>query len=244
MEHSAQQTAPAADPIRVLIVDDHRAILLGLKGLIESQRPRMELFGTATTREETFAAISESCPHIILLDLELGEVNSLDFLPELLNRCGERTRVIVLTGSRDTERHDRAIRLGARGVLLKNEPLEDILKAIEKVQRGELWLDRATSARMFAEYSGQGAARRREQEALKAAELTPRQREIVALVGEGLNNEQIAGRLFISEKTVRNNLTEVFDKLGVSDRLQLAIYAYRHGLAKLPGSESTSEHRP
>ena len=92
---------------------------------------------------------------------------------------------------------------------------------------------------MLAEFSGRAAAGRRDPEVVKAAELTPRQREIVSLVGEGLNNEQIAERLFISEKTVRNNLTEVFDKLGVSDRLQLAIYAYRHGLAKLPGADPT-----
>jgi DNA-binding NarL/FixJ family response regulator len=101
---------------------------------------------------------------------------------------------------------------------------------------GGLWLDRGTAARMFAHFSGaRSRAAPADAEAGRVATLTPREREVVALVGEGLKNEQVAARLFVSEKTVRNNLTVIYDKLGVSGRLELILLAQRQGLAKLPG---------
>ncbi len=241
-ESGSESAAAEQGPVRVLIVDDHKAILWAIKMLIEGQRPWMEVAGTAADRAGALAAARASCPDVILLDLELGEDNGLDLLPELLGLSCEQTRVIVLTGSRDTGLHDRAVRLGARGVLLKEEPVEDILKAIDKVMRGELWLDRATAARIFAEFSGRGRGAGRQAvdpEAEKVATLTPREREIVALVGEGLKNEQIAGRLYVSEKTVRNNLTVIYDKLGVTSRLELILFAQRSGLAGTPGRKAS-----
>jgi DNA-binding NarL/FixJ family response regulator len=232
---AAEQGAAGKRPVRVLIVDDHKAILWAIRMLIEGQRPRLEVAGTATDRAGALEAVRASCPEIILLDLDLGDENGLDLLPELLGLCGEQTRVIVLTGSRDTGLHDTAVRLGARGVILKEEPVEDILKAIDKVLRGELWLDRATAARILAEFSGRGREHQADPEAERAATLTPREREVVALVGEGLKNEQIAERLYVSEKTVRNNLTVIYDKLGVSNRLALILLAQRCGLAEAPG---------
>ena len=238
---AAERGAAGQPPVRVLIIDDHKAILWAIKMLIEGQRPKLDVAGTAAGGAEALAAVRASCPEIILLDLELGEENGLDLLPELLRQCGDRTRVIVLTGSRDTSLHDAAVRLGARGVLLKEEPVEDILKAIDKVMRGELWLDRATSARILAEFSGWGrdAGRPADPEAERVATLTPREREVVALVGEGLKNEQIAERLYVSEKTVRNNLTVIYDKLGVSNRLELILFAQRSGLAEMPGRKAS-----
>ena len=237
-----QGAAAGRSPVRVLIVDDHKAILWGIKMFIEGQRPRLEVAGTAADRATALAAVRASCPDIILLDLELGGENGLDLLPELAELCGERTRVIVMTGSRDTGLHDRAIRLGARGVILKEEPVEEIPKAIDKVLRGELWLDRATSERIFSEFSGRaraGGGRPADPEAEKAATLTPREREVVALVGEGLKNERIAERLFVSEKTVRNSLTTIYDKLGVSNSLELILFAQRCGLASRPGRKAS-----
>jgi DNA-binding NarL/FixJ family response regulator len=231
----------------VLIVDDHKAILWAIKMLIEGQRPKLDVAGTAADGAEALAAVRASCPEIILLDLELGDENGLDLLPQLLKLCGERTQVIVLTGSRDTSLHDAAVRLGARGVLLKEEPVEDILKAIDKVMRGELWLDRATAARIFAEFSGRGRGAGRpaaDPEAERAATLTPREREVVALVGEGLKNDQIAERLYVSGKTVRNNLTVIYDKLGVSNRLELILFAQRCGLAEAPGRKPADSPGP
>jgi DNA-binding NarL/FixJ family response regulator len=137
--------------------------------------------------------------------------------------------VIVLTGIRSKELQERALRLGARGFVTKENSADVIIRAIAKVRDGELWFDRATVGAAV----GRMLHRQSDAEAAQA-KLSPRELEIVRLVGEGLKNGEIAQRLFISEKTVRNHLTVIFDKIGVTDRLHLAIYAYRRGLARLP----------
>jgi len=235
MASENQERTAGATPVRVLIVDDHKTILWGLVKLIESERPLLEVVGTASNGQEALAAAERERPDVVLLDLELGGESGLDLLPRLLGGGGGGPLVIILTGSADESLHDRAVRLGARGIVLKNEPAENILRAIEKVRRGEMWLDRATSARMFAEFSGRGPARTdaADGDGDGFAQLTQREREIVALVAQGLKTEQIAERLFISEKTVRNNLTIIFDKVSVKSRLELVLLAQRHGLVKL-----------
>ncbi|MCZ7572244.1 MAG: response regulator transcription factor [Ardenticatenaceae bacterium] len=218
--------------IRVLIVDDHAVVRTGLRMLIET-RPGLVVVGEAGNRADALAAAARQHPGIILLDLDLGAENGLDFLPELLSTAGE-SRVIVLTGLRDTEVHHRAVHLGAMGLVLKEQAAEVLLKAIEKVYAGETWLDRTMTASVLAQLARAREARAADPEAAKIATLTEREREVVALVGEGLKNRQIAERLSISETTVRHHLTSIFSKLEVSDRLELLIYAYRHDLATLP----------
>lgn len=221
-------TTPGNAPIRVLLVDDHAVVRAGLRMLIESS-PGMTVVGEAKDGQEALAFAARHPSDIILLDLDLGSGDGLDLLPELLGAAGE-AKVLVLTGVRDTESHRRAVRLGAMGVVLKEEPSGVILKAIERVHAGELWLDRMTTASLFVEMT-RGKA---DPEAARVASLTDREREIVALVGEGLKNREIAARLFISETTVSHHLTSIFAKLGVADRMALVFYAYRHGLARPP----------
>jgi DNA-binding NarL/FixJ family response regulator len=192
----------------------------------------MAVVGQAVNRTEALAA-ARTRPDIILLDLDLGNENSLDFLPDLL-KVGEGARVIVLTGLPDPDVHLRAVRLGAMGVVLKVESPSLLLKAIRKVHAGEVWLNRSMVATVMTEFLQAPAAKKADPEADKIAGLTVRELEVIGLVGEGRRNKQIGERLFISEKTVRHYLTSIFDKLGVSDRLELMIYAYQHGLAKLP----------
>jgi DNA-binding NarL/FixJ family response regulator len=148
---------------------------------------------------------------------------------------GHRARVIVLTGGRDPEVHRRCVELGADGLLLKDKASEVLIKAIRKVHAGEDWLERSMMRGALAQMRNQGGKEQADPEAAKIATLTEREREVVALVGLGLKNKQIAERMFISDTTVRHHLTSVFSKLGVSDRLELVIYAYRHKLAKPPG---------
>ncbi|HXG64796.1 MAG TPA: response regulator transcription factor [Blastocatellia bacterium] len=217
------------EPIRILLVDDHRILRAGLRMLIEDQ-PGMTLIGEAGTRAEALALAARERPDIILLDLDLAGESSLDFLPELL-ATADRARVIILTGVRDLALHQRAIALGAMGLVLKDQTGETLIKAIEKVHAGEVWIDRVMTASVLAELAG-AKAKKDDPEAAKIATLTEREREIIALVGEGLPNKQIASRLFISEKTVRNHLVSIYSKLEVSDRLELAIYASRHGLTR------------
>ena len=220
---------PDEEKTRIVLIDDHLIMRGGLRLMIETQ-PDMVVVGEAGSRIEAFAVVSATTPDLILLDLDLEGENSLDFLPDLL-RAAPGARVLVLTGVRDPETHNQAVRLGALGVVLKSKATETLIKAIRKVQEGEVWLERATMANLVASIT---QPKKIDPEAAKIATLTDRERDVITLIGEGLKNEQIAGRLFISEKTVRNHLTTIYDKLGVPSRLELMIYAYRYGLAKLP----------
>lgn len=218
-----------AKPVRVLLIDDHAVVRAGLRMLLESQ-PGLIVVGEAANRSEALAAARER-PDIILLDLVLAEGSGLDFLPELLD-VAEGARVLILTAVHDSEVHRRAIRLGAMGLVPKEEGAEILLKAIEKVHAGEVWLDRSMVASILGEMTQPGTGKPTDPRAASVAKLSAREREVVALVGEGLKNKQIAERLFISEATVRHHLTSIFGKLGVADRLELAIFAYQYGLAR------------
>jgi DNA-binding NarL/FixJ family response regulator len=229
----------STSPIRILLVDDHELFLAGMRALIQSE-PGMEVVAQAVNRVEALEAAGGR-PDIILLDLSLGDEFGLDFLPDLL-RIGETSRVIVVTGLPDPESHLRAIRMGASGVVLKVEPAASFIKAIRKVHAGEVWLNRSLVATVLGEFAQTRPSKKADPEEAKIATLTARELEVIAALGEGRRNKQIAERLFISEKTVRHYLTSIFDKLMVSDRLELMIYAYQHGLAKIaaPSTERVS----
>jgi two-component system nitrate/nitrite response regulator NarL len=216
--------------IRILLIDDHTVMRLGLRLLIENQQG-LKVVGEASGRTDALELAEREQPDIILLDLALPGTDGVDLIPELLSIAKE-TRILVLTGVLEPEIHTRAMRLGAMGVVLKEKAPEVLLKAIEKVHQGEIWLDRAMVANVFSERSRAREAAKKDPEAAKIATLTEREREVISLVGEGLRNKQIADRLFISEGTVRNHLTTIFGKLEVSDRFELLMYAYRHGIAK------------
>lgn len=218
-------------PIRIVLIDDHAVLRTGLRMIINHQ-PGLTVIGEAATRAEALEAALGS-PDIILLDLDLGDESGVDLLPELL-AAAPHARVILLTGLRDPEIHRRAVALGAMGLVLKEKAIETVLKAIEKVHAGEVWLDRSMIARIFHEQRQLGAAQAPDAEAARMALLTAREHTVIALVCEGLQNKQIAERLAISEKTVQHHLTSIFAKLDLSNRLELVIYAYRHGLAVLP----------
>jgi DNA-binding NarL/FixJ family response regulator len=137
------------------------------------------------------------------------------------------------------EDHHTLVELGAHGLVLKHEQPEVLITAIKKVSAGEIWLDRSITAEALA----QMIRRRRNEdvELNKISTLTRREREIIALVGEALKNAMIAQRLFISEGTVRNHLSSVLGKLGLSDRFELAVYAFRHGLVRYPTSHDARQ---
>jgi two-component system nitrate/nitrite response regulator NarL len=216
--------------IRVLIVDDHQMVRTGLCMLIESQ-PGMKVVGKAGNGAEALALAASKKPNVILLDIDLGSENGLDFLPELRQTATD-ARVLILTGVKDVEAHRRAARLGAAGLVLKEHTAEVLLKAIKKVHQGEVWLDRSMMGSLLNEMTQ--AAEKIDPSDAKISGLTPREREVIALIAEGLKNKQIAERLFISDTTVTHHLSSIFSKLGVSDRLELVIYAFANKLAKMP----------
>ena len=215
--------------IRVVLIEDHEVVRAGLRLLIESAAG-FEVVGEAATHADALALAAREQPDIILLDLALGPENGLDLLPKLFTVAG-LARVLILTGLSDVEEYREAILRGATGLMLKEQTPEVLLKAIEKVHAGEVWLDRAILASVLSEMV-LGGARPANAEATRISALTEREREVIALIGEGLKNKQIGDRLSISETTVRHHLTSAFAKLGVESRLEMVIFAHRHGLHK------------
>jgi DNA-binding NarL/FixJ family response regulator len=224
--------APTA-PIRVLLVDDHRTILWGLERLIESGKPNMQVVGSATNSDEALKAVESTSPDVILLDLDLGTENGLDAIPLLI--AASSAKVLVLTGLRDESVHHRAVLAGARGVIEKETRAESILMAIAKVHEGEIWLDRVATGKLLVEISRKTASAVDPNQE-KIATLTVREREIIGLAATnaGGTAKSIAEKLHISEHTLRNHLTSIYEKLGVANRLELFAFAHQHKLLPKP----------
>ena len=218
--------------VRVLIVDDHGIMRAGLRMLLESQSGIM-VVGEASSCADALALATCTQPDVIVLDLDLGGENAIESIPTFL-RTAPETRILVLTGLRDPEVHRQAIRHGALGLVFKEKAVETLLQAITKVRAGEVWLEPTMIAQVLGDLTRPQLSPQTSSEATKIARLTEREREVITLIGEGLRNKHIAERLYISEATVRHHLTAIFAKLDISDRFELAIYAYQHGLAKPP----------
>ncbi len=217
------------NPIRILIIDDHAVVRAGLRMLI-NQHPDMEVVGMAGERNEAIALAGSSQPNIIILDVVLGEDDGLAFLPDL-RAAAPLAKVIVLTGLRSIDAHRRALRQGAVGVVLKEHAAEVLLKAIDKVHGGEVWVDRSMMGTVLQDMTKVTTV---DPETAKIATLTEREKEVIRHISLGLKNKQIADRLFISETTVTHHLSSIFSKLSVSDRLELVIYAFKNKLVGPP----------
>jgi DNA-binding NarL/FixJ family response regulator len=160
-----------------------------------------------------------------------GNQDACEPLAELQART--RAKILVLTGSDDVDMLDRAVLTGVRGVVRKREPPATLIKAIEKVHEGEIWIDRGATSRIFMEMARQKAAERNDPEKTKIATLTTRERQtIIAMSSDAAAGKVIAGRLCISEHTLRNHLTAIYSKLGLCNRLDLYAYASKHSLNK------------
>ncbi len=222
-------TVAAPGPVRVLIADDHPVVREGLRRLL-SLEDDVEIVGEAGDGDSTVAMVERLDPDIVLLDIRMPGMDGFGAL-QRLQRLGKKTRVIVLTASEDKNEYVQAMKLGCSGIVLKQTAADLIIKSIRKVHAGEIWLDSHTTAavmRQFASPSDLGmptGVRNRDR-----SPLSQREREIVALVAQGYKNKEMAEKLFISEQTVKNHLHNIFDKLGVSDRLELALYAIHKGL--------------
>ena len=215
--------------VRILLINNHVTFCAGLRVLIESQHG-LNVIGEARDHADALVIAARDRPDIILLDLDLDTANGLDLLSEL-RAAAIGARFLVLTGLHDPTAYYRALQLGALGIVLKEQIVESLTHAIKEVYAGKAWLDGAVMAKVLdCLSSGIEQAAQTDSEAAKVATLTGREREIIALVSEGLRNQQIANRLFISEGTVRNHLTVIFDKLELSDRCALIVYAHQQRL--------------
>ncbi|HTG73492.1 MAG TPA: response regulator transcription factor [Terriglobia bacterium] len=218
--------------IKVCIIEDHAIVRAGLRMLIENS-PRMSVLWETQTATEALSNPGLELPQVILLDLDLGIERGLDLLPSLLEKFSP-VRILILTALADTQQHLAAVASGASGVVLKEQAPETLIQAIESVYSGEAWLGKSLMSAVMGKLS-RTSSDKPDPEAEKIARLTPREVEIVGLVSEGLNGERIAKQLRISEATVRNHLTSILGKLGLSNKFELAVYAHRHRIGGKPG---------
>lgn len=212
-------------PIRVFLVDDHRATLWGLERLIDAAE-RMHLVGSVTSIADLLAAPASHDADVIVADLDLGGQDSTESFAELVQTHG--AKVLVLTGARDLDAHRRAVLAGARGVVRKEEPVEVLLRAIERVHEGDVWVNRALIGDIMSVLTGQRAAAAPDE--ARIASLTPKEHEVIAAVvrHKGAKSLILAEDLGISEHTLRNHLTTIYHKLEVHGRLELYVYAKEH----------------
>jgi DNA-binding NarL/FixJ family response regulator len=234
---TAINATPAATKtkIRIVVADDHPIFRDGLCKLLALEED-FEVVAQAQDGRQVLDVLQQHEPDILLLDLKMPGLDGLGTL-QRLQVAKNKTRVIVLTASDDKNEFVQAMKLGTSGIVLKQTATELLIKSIRKVHAGEIWLDSHTTAAVIRQFVANDEApahahapvspmpRERER-----SPLSQREREIVALVAQGFKNKEMAEKMFISEQTVKNHLHNIFDKLGVSDRLELALYAIHNNL--------------
>jgi DNA-binding NarL/FixJ family response regulator len=220
--------------IKVSIIEDHGIVRAGLRMLLDNQ-PGIEVVSESSSVTAVLTDEKQPKPDIILLDLDLGTEHGADFLPQLFARFAP-VKVVVLTAIPDMQAHLRAVRAGASGIVMKEQAPESLVQAILAVNSGDAWLGRALTAAALSKFCEASIIDKLDPEAAKIALLTAREKEIVALVTEGMNSQRIAEKLSISEATVRNHLTSILAKLGLANKFELAVFAFRNRLNVSPAA--------
>jgi DNA-binding NarL/FixJ family response regulator len=209
---------------RILLVDDHEVVRLGLKALLE-HHAHFEVVGEASNAREAIDLVSKLQPEVVVMDIRLPGTSGIEACEEITKKY-PNTRVIMLTSYAEDEMLFSAIRAGASGYVLKQIGGDDLIRAIEAIGRGEAMLDPSVTQRVFQE------VRRavKEEEASAFMNLSQQERHVLLLVSEGRTNREIAKTLYLGEGTVRNYVSSILSKLGVSNRAEAAAYAVEHNL--------------
>ncbi len=223
----------SSDPIRIVIADDHPIFRDGLRRLLAAE-PNLQVIGEAADGAEAVALVQQLRPDILLLDLAMPRVPGLESLRELA-LLGNPVRTILLTALVERPQMLEALQLGARGVVLKESATQVLLKSIDAVMAGGYWVGRDSvpdlKEMVLKDIVGDAAPDR--------YGLTPRECQMVEAIVEGCSNREIAEKFAVREDTVKHHLTSIFSKLGVNTRLELALFAIEHRLAKKPGATAT-----
>jgi two-component system, NarL family, response regulator DevR len=209
-----------SDPIRVFLLDDHEIVRRGLRDLLESEDD-ITVVGEASTEDEAVRRVPALDPDVAVLDVRLAEGNGVEACREIRSR-NPRTACLMLTSFSDDEALFEAIMAGAAGYVLKQIRSTDLVVAIRRVASGQNLLDPAVTAQVLERL------RRGPDEDEVIARLTPQEHEVLALLADGLTNRQIAARMYLAEKTVKNYVTSVLTKMGMARRTEAAVYAARH----------------
>jgi DNA-binding NarL/FixJ family response regulator len=230
-QNPALQSVPPeakTGPIRVVLADDHPIVRDGLRKLLMLEDD-IQIVGEASDGREVLQVVQDTEPDVVILDLRMPNLDGLSAL-QALQQFNKRARIIILTASEDKNEFVQAMKLGCSGIVLKQTAPELIVKSIRKVHAGEIWLDSHTTAAVMRQFASPGDVLGGTGKTRERSPLSTREREIVGLVAQGYKNKEMAEKMFISEQTVKNHLHNIFDKLGVSDRLELALYAIHKGL--------------
>ncbi|MBM7614837.1 response regulator [Alkaliphilus hydrothermalis] len=213
--------------IKILLVDDHSLVRQGLKQILELEGD-IEIIGQAGDGEEALVKVQQLKPDIVLLDINMPKLNGIKTLRRLKD-LDKTTKVIMLTFHKDQEYLFETINLGANGYVLKDSESECLIKAVRDVYKGSTYIHPNLTTGLVREFSRKS----NDEDEAKENKLTRREYEVLTLIAEGLNNKEIANSLFISEKTVKNHVSNIFKKIDVNDRTQAAIYAYKHNIKKI-----------
>jgi len=213
--------------VRLLIADDHAVVRAGLRALLE-HHGNFRVVAEASTGEEAIAKAQEHHPDVAILDIRMPGLSGIEACRQIVQSV-EGCRVIMLTSYAEDELLFAAIQAGASGYVLKRIGDNELIQAVERVSRGEGMLDPAMTSTVFSEMRKASQA----QHAAAFSELTPQELTVLALVAEGLTNRQIAVKLYLGEGTVRNYVSSVLAKIGVSNRAEAAAYAVKHNISEL-----------
>ncbi len=212
--------------IRLMIVDDHEVVRLGMRTAFEME-PDLNVVGEASNGAEALAKVASLDPQVILMDVRMEKMGGIEACREIKSRYPD-VRILMITSYSDNDAVVSSLLAGASGYLLKNVSRAELLRSIRQVAEGKQLLDLAEAQQALAEVA-QGPE----------SELTEREREVLALVARGYTNKQIAEALYVSEKTARNHVSHILEKLGLARRSEAAAYAVEHKL--VPPRETTSE---
>jgi len=214
--------------IRIVIADDH-GLFREMLRLTLRREGGIKIVGEAVNVRQTIDLISELKPDIVLLNSTMPEMDGIEVLPEIKEK-NQKTKALMLTANKDEATIFKALRGGAKGYLSKDVSISNLIKAIQAVHKGELWVERKLMARFLEEETIANSRREGRAGKLKKV-LTPRENEVLRLLTTGRTNKEIAKALFISEKTVKSHLNSIFRKLNVTRRLQAILYAIKRGLS-------------
>ena len=213
------------ESVRVLIADDHAILREGLAGLLAEQ-PDIEIVGEAVDGDDTLAKVRELKPDVLLLDLLMPKLDGLGVLAQIGDSLPD-TKVIVLTGADDEEYLSRSIQAGVKGYLIKDVASGQLIDAIRAVANGEGWLPPRLAGALFRRLSGGDS-----EDEKKLHSLTPRELEVLGLIGQARSNAAMANELFISEHTVKTHVSRILEKLGLTARAEAVRFAIKMGLAR------------
>lgn len=221
--------------IRILLIGDYSIFRSALRMVLETDK-KLRVVAEAEKFELVDEIVSQDRPDLIVVDLP--DFCAKDTLPFFQN---VKIPVLVLVGKHDVDFYQRCLRFGISGLILKEESTETLFKAIEKIHVGEIWFDRTIMGQTIRQLVVEKQNSHDSPKAQVADALTDRERQVVDLICKGLKNKEIAQRLYISETTVRHHLTSVFNKLEITSRLELVVYAFKNNLVQMPDGNSVHE---